>query len=111
MPDPKTDPGHIETSLSEVLEALDESVQLQSHYAALLNQYDSGERLTFADGMAWIVRLRECKRAAAENDDAPCLPDQHQWVRRRAGGDPAEAGSYEVVTYCQVCGAEKEEDD
>jgi hypothetical protein len=52
-----------EASLTEVLEALEESVKLQSHYAGLLNQYDGGERRSFADGMAWILRLRECKKA------------------------------------------------
>jgi hypothetical protein len=41
--------------------ALLESVKLQSHYAALLNQYDGGKRITFKDGNAWIARLDELK--------------------------------------------------
>jgi hypothetical protein len=46
----------------EIYKALVESVELQSHYAKLLNQYDGGSRMTFADVHAWIQRLRECKR-------------------------------------------------
>jgi hypothetical protein len=40
-----------------VLDALEESVKLQSHYAALLNDYDGGERMQFASAKAWIDRL------------------------------------------------------
>jgi hypothetical protein len=39
--------------------ALEESVQLQSHYAKLLNMYDSGERRGFASADVWIERLIE----------------------------------------------------
>ena len=39
--------------------ALKESVRLQSHMAKLLNQYDGGERMSFASPDAWIERLRE----------------------------------------------------
>jgi hypothetical protein len=39
--------------------ALSESVKLQSHYAALLNQYDGGERLTFKSSAEWIERLEK----------------------------------------------------
>ena len=46
----------------ELYEALVESVKLQSHYATLLNQYDGGERRTFADAHAWIQRLRDLKK-------------------------------------------------
>jgi hypothetical protein len=43
----------------EVLEiALCESLVLQSHYAALLNRFDDGHRLTFATANDWIDRLR-----------------------------------------------------
>lgn len=45
--------------LVELRTALDESVKLQSHYATLLNPLDGGERKQFADGKAWIARLRE----------------------------------------------------
>ena len=37
--------------------ALRESVLLQSHYAALLNQYDGGNRKGFANADEWIERL------------------------------------------------------
>ncbi len=30
----------------------------------------------------------------------------HKWVGQRVGGDPANAGSYEWVRYCSVCGIE-----
>jgi hypothetical protein len=39
--------------------ALTESVKLQSHYAGLLNIYDEGKRLQFADAAAWIERLTQ----------------------------------------------------
>ncbi len=42
--------------------ALKESVNLQSHYAGLLNIYDGGERIGFVDAQAWIDRLVECKK-------------------------------------------------
>ena len=37
--------------------ALKQSVELQSHYAELLNMYDGGQRLTFANVEAWLDRL------------------------------------------------------
>lgn len=37
--------------------ALEESVKLQSHYAALLNVHDGGQRMTFNDAAAWLERL------------------------------------------------------
>lgn len=44
----------------EVLEiALEESVKLQSHYAALLNMHDGGKRLQFTTSEEWIDRLVE----------------------------------------------------
>jgi hypothetical protein len=42
--------------------ALQESVKLQSHYAALLNGDDGGRRIGFADAQAWLDRLAELKR-------------------------------------------------
>ena len=39
--------------------ALEESLKLQSHYAALLNQYDGGERIVFKSTKEWIDRLKE----------------------------------------------------
>jgi hypothetical protein len=42
----------------EALEtALQKSVELQSHYAKLLNAYDGGQRLQFENTDAWIARL------------------------------------------------------
>jgi hypothetical protein len=48
-----------EPSIAELQTALDESVQLQSHYAHLLNLHDGGSRVGFANGAAWIRRLRD----------------------------------------------------
>ena len=45
--------------ISELHEALSESVKLQSHYASILNAYDGGRRLPFADAEEWIKRLSE----------------------------------------------------
>ena len=43
--------------------ALKQSVELQSHYAELLNMYDGGQRLTFANVEAWLDRLAALKDA------------------------------------------------
>jgi len=51
-----------ETGYSEVQEALEESVKLQSHYAKLLNDYDGGKRLSFDSSHDWIKRLRQLKK-------------------------------------------------
>jgi len=48
-------------STGEIWEALKESVKLQSHYAALLNSYDFGQRISFAGPNEWIARLRKIK--------------------------------------------------
>lgn len=45
--------------------ALDESIRLQSHYAALLNDYDGGERMRL-NSDTWLSRLR----ALREKHDA-----------------------------------------
>jgi hypothetical protein len=47
----------IDEALSEPGGALARSVDLQSHYARLLNIYDGGSRLSFSDAQAWIDRL------------------------------------------------------
>lgn len=41
----------------EMEAALAESVKLQSHYADLLNMYDGGKRMTFANADEWIARM------------------------------------------------------
>ena len=44
---------------NELMEALIESVKLQSHYAGILNNYDGGKRLQFDCPAHWIQRLIE----------------------------------------------------
>lgn len=44
---------------AQLLHALEELVKLSSHYAQLLNQYDGGERFSFANAQAWLDRLDE----------------------------------------------------
>lgn len=39
--------------------ALEQSVKLQSHYAHILNMYDSGNRKMFRDANEWIERLKD----------------------------------------------------
>ena len=43
--------------------ALKQSVELQSHYAGLLNMHDGGKRLAFANVEAWLDRLATLKDA------------------------------------------------
>jgi hypothetical protein len=45
-------------TIRELRAALTESLKLQSHYAGLLNTYDGGKRMQFADNNAWLERLR-----------------------------------------------------
>ena len=49
--------------VDELKFALAESVKLQSHYAALLNDYDGGKRMIFATYKAWIDRLDAIRKA------------------------------------------------
>lgn len=61
----------------EEREALEESVKLQSHYAACLNQYDGGQRILFKDAEEWKRRLamspeervKDAARRAREGTD------------------------------------------
>lgn len=55
----------LRTEIMALREALDESVRLQSHYAALLNDYDGGKRMRF-NSDTWLSRLR----ALREKHDA-----------------------------------------
>lgn len=41
--------------------ALEQSVKFQSHYAAILNDWDGGKRMVFANADAWMDRLRALK--------------------------------------------------
>lgn len=47
--------------VNELLDALERSVKLQSHYARLLNMHDGGQRLSFDDCDQWLERLRSLK--------------------------------------------------
>ena len=46
--------------------ALSKSVELQSHYAKLLNMHDGGERLTFNDAEEWMDRLRNLAKGGGD---------------------------------------------
>ena len=46
---------------TEIFDALYESVKLQSHYAAILNNYDGGSRIIFNTTYEWIERLRKIR--------------------------------------------------
>ena len=57
---------------ADVIEALRESVKLQSHYAGLLNCYDGRTRMQFASAEEWIDRLallKSEKNSKAEEDE------------------------------------------
>ena len=54
--------ARLREGLAYVNKCLDKSVELQSHYARLLNEYDGGKRMTFRNGDAWMIRLRQLKR-------------------------------------------------
>jgi len=51
--------GYLEARIDELRAALEQSVKLQAHYAALLNEYDGGGRMVFRDAEHWLARLRE----------------------------------------------------
>ncbi len=51
---------------AELAHALAKSVDLQRHYAKLLNDHDGGQRLDFADALEWVRRLREWERAKGQ---------------------------------------------
>jgi hypothetical protein len=58
-------------SAKDMYVALRESVKLQSHYAELLNWYDSGKRISFTTPEEWIARLREIGLDDEGNDSNP----------------------------------------
>jgi hypothetical protein len=58
--------GIVADNVDKMRHALKESVFLQSHYAGLLNQYDGGQRLQFADADAWMDRIDEVKAFTAD---------------------------------------------
>jgi hypothetical protein len=47
---------------ASLLEPLEQSVKLQSHYATLLNMHDGGTRMVFAHCGEWLARLRQLER-------------------------------------------------
>lgn len=56
----------VSEALAYVNICLDKSVELQSHYANLLNQYDGGKRMMFKNGDAWMIRLRSLESKKQE---------------------------------------------
>ena len=61
--DPHSQIEVLEARVAKLEAALEQSVELQSHYAELLNMYDGGQRLTFANVEAWLDRLDVLKAA------------------------------------------------
>jgi hypothetical protein len=51
--------GHNQGVVETLEAALAESVNLQSHYAMILNGYDGGKRMVFKNSDEWIARLRD----------------------------------------------------
>lgn len=49
--------------IRELRQALLRSLNLQSHYAKLLNMYDGGERIGFASIEAWLERIKKIEQA------------------------------------------------
>ena len=45
--------------ITELENALQESLKLQCHYAELLNMYDGGRRITTFTVDSWMLRLKE----------------------------------------------------
>lgn len=54
-----------ELGTRELLDALEKSVSLQSHYGKLLNMHDGGDRMFFRNAAEWMRRLRELKEQQA----------------------------------------------
>ncbi len=57
-----TDSPTAGADLDEVRAALEDLVQLQAHYAKLLNMHDGGQRHSFTSADEWIERRRELRR-------------------------------------------------
>lgn len=52
---------------NEVWKALERLVQLQSHYADLLNMHDGGQRIAFKSAAEWLLRLRKMGKRTANS--------------------------------------------
>lgn len=80
---------------AQLLLALEESVKLQVHYAELLNQYDGGERLIFANAEAFMERLRELDRLNAKRVVKPKLDAdatyEVRWMMQVTADMPSQA--------------------
>jgi DNA repair exonuclease SbcCD ATPase subunit len=68
--------------------ALEESVKFQSHYAELLNMWDGGRRLSFANADAWIKRLQAVRRSLStpETHDTSVEQDSGERLSGSSGG-------------------------
>lgn len=63
--------------------------------------WDDGSRGVFSPVTA-------CEKLKiADGEDA--IP-RHVWKSRRSGGDPASKGSYEMITSCDTCGIEQDDE-
>lgn len=51
-----------ELTKDQVYKALQESLELQKHYAILLNAFDGGIRKIFTTPEEWITRLKELNK-------------------------------------------------
>jgi len=62
--------------IKELRQALLRSLELQSHYAKLLNMHDGGERIGFASIEAWLERIKNTEQAGAGDcsDKSPRIP-------------------------------------
>jgi uncharacterized Zn finger protein (UPF0148 family) len=49
--------------IDRLSDALAQSVQLQAHYAELLNMHDGGQRMIFPTVEVWLARLAELRKA------------------------------------------------
>ena len=80
-------PGSPAPSAAELMFALEELVQLQSHYAKLLNMHDGGERHGFCNAAEWIARLRETGKLENDKSErtAAAAPDSESTSERNGG--------------------------
>lgn len=53
------------SEISRLTSALEQSIQLQSHYAGLLNQLDGGRRIQFDNAKQWLGRLDQVRENKA----------------------------------------------
>jgi hypothetical protein len=104
-------------SIDELRLALEESVQLQSHYAQILNMHDGGQRLAFANAAAWIQRLLARHGHAAQEAEEPVMTHPFEattrsaaeltealraWLRRRPESPDAQAAAMAYETAALI---------